>query len=120
MEASLPINKRPEQLIELLVKSSRDIKFEMEQSSQSYNQEFVLFGIERYLMLMVHDNIMRIYSAKYSTTNQLYETRRIKILEKWDTPKCMQYLDIKKKYQLVEGSKQPYQRAIRTLENLSL
>jgi hypothetical protein len=87
----------------------------MEQSSQSYNQEFVMFGIERYLTLMVHDDIMRIYTAKYSGSSQLYETRRLKILEKWDIPKCMQYLDIKKKYQLLDGSKQPYQRAIRTL-----
>lgn len=56
----------------MLVKSSRDIKFEMEQSSQSYNQEFILFGIERYIMLMVHDDIMRIYTSKYTTNAQLY------------------------------------------------
>jgi len=32
----------------------------------------------------------------------------------------MQYLEIKKKYQLLEGATRPYQRAILTLENLNL
>lgn len=88
----------------------------------TYNFDVVYYSIEKYVCELCLPLMQEIYQQRLEEEEQIFQSKKEKILSKWENSDIIKYLEIKPQFQLIpEGaspSYTPYSLAINKLSSL--